>query len=678
VYVNGTWWCKPAAGSLAALPLQGRYVYWDALEGTENSKAFVVDADQSLDDDQSRVLVLGPNDTPSWLRPNNNTGGYTDPRASELIPRLSVTSDQVKNNGTMFCSHQSHLPDGTVLVAGGTHYYTEPVTVELEGVEGTRIFDPNTNTWYRTNDMNYGRWYPATVPLANGDILVVGGVHKLERPIYTPPKDPGEPQPIESATNVRESETYSLDTGKWTDNGPGGQRSLPLQPRIHLLPNGNVIYNGAGQAYSPQGQSYDQATWNLVAAYDPKTKTWQEVGYAGFPFTLDKNRLDQISGNLGIPLKPGAEAPNTDVHNPDELIAALGNLLATQPPDETGVTNAAYVGSRFSTFEVPLILKPDDSQGSNGDSGGITPQWANEDPQYNTMELLTAGGTGGLVAATNPGTYIANNMSRIDTVTTSGDQIAYRSRGTGQLNHRRWFSSGILLPTGEVFACSGADKDEVVLPGSELPVTQAEMFDPETETWRNVAEGHRIRTYHNTAVLMQDGRVLVGGHAPIPAGYVTHLRYPGFPTYDQGVGAQKGRDPSFEIYSPPYVDEDRPQIYSSTSGGSPGKGKGKGKKKKPPQQQQARQVNYGENFPIYTPDANDIDDVVLMRVTSVTHVNDTEQRGIKLLFEKDNNYQLTAKMPKEPAVVPPGYWWVFILSKGVPSEGMLIKVPMKR
>ena len=66
---------------------------------------------------------------------------------------------------------------------------------------------------------------------------------------------------------------------------------------------------------------------------------------------------------------------------------------------------------------------------------------------------------------------------------------------------------------------SGSDRDEVLLPGTGEPVTTPELFDPVTETWRPLAPQNRPRTYHNTAMLLPDGRVLVGGHAPISTAY---------------------------------------------------------------------------------------------------------------------------------------------------------------
>ena len=63
--------------------------------------------------------------------------------------------------------------------------------------------------------------------------------------------------------------------------------------------------------------------------------------------------------------------------------------------------------------------------------------------------------------------------SAITTVdTTKGDAIS--TKVTGDLNQPRWYSTGVLLPTGDVMAFSGADRDEVATPGTEIPVKQAE------------------------------------------------------------------------------------------------------------------------------------------------------------------------------------------------------------
>jgi len=105
-----------------------------------------------------------------------------------------------------------------------------------------------------------------------------------------------------------------------------------------------------------------------------------------------------------------------------------------------------------------------------------------------------------------------------------------------------------MLPTGQVLAFNGADRDEVDAPGVEIPIRRTEMFDPATNKWTTLASAHQPRTYHNTAVLLPDARILVGGHAPISTLYAKDM------TVMQGVTAPNdGRDPSFEIYSPPYL-----------------------------------------------------------------------------------------------------------------------------
>jgi hypothetical protein len=55
-------------------------------------------------------------------------------------------------------------------------------------------------------------------------------------------------------------------------------RSLPLYPRLHLLPDGKVYYDAAGQDFNPFGEAYDEATWLPAAAYDPVAKTCKSLG----------------------------------------------------------------------------------------------------------------------------------------------------------------------------------------------------------------------------------------------------------------------------------------------------------------------------------------------------------------------------------------------------------------
>ncbi len=52
--------------------------------------------------------------------------------------------------------------------------------------------------------------------------------------------------------------------------------------------------------------------------------------------------------------------------------------------------------------------------------------------------------------------------------------------------------------------------------------------------------------------------MLVGGHAPINTAYLFSLNLE-----ELGFSPNDGRDPSFEIYSPPYVFKDRPEILSA-------------------------------------------------------------------------------------------------------------------
>lgn len=623
--------CKPAAGTLISL-YDGRFLYFDALEGTENVQvsAFAEFAAASMND-QTRVLSLTDGDKPTWIKPSPvdagaNPNGVTP---TPLIPG-GVLVGQTGADGALFCSDITTLADGRVLAVGGTDYYNEPGidglpvgVLELEGLKNARIFDPVNNSWTQTASMNFGRWYPTSVTLPNSDVFVASGVTKVVKPIYPE-------APYQSGRNVVQTETFNVDKAVWTDNGALAQRSLPLYPRLHLLPNGQVYYNAGGQVFNPFGQSYDQPLWNIVAAYSPTTKSWADLGYAGFPLRLNEQGASQLSAGLN-PTNPAATQLllktliGVTFNSPGQMAMTLGRTLGLVV-DRRAIEKILGSGVRGTTHSIMLPLK--------ADSKGV----------YGRAEFLTAGGVLTAFAGTSPGTYLATDSSRIDTVDLTGEGMAYSSRLTGKLNQRRWFGTAVMLPDQSVMVFNGADRDGVILPGLDVSTRRAERFDLVTETWKPMATAKRMRTYHNSATLMPDGRVLIGGHAPITTAYLSHVDM-----QDLGFSPNDGRDPSFEIYSPPYVGRsDRPVIVSSTSNPVP--------------------AQRGSVFSIKTSAA--IDKVQLIRHTALTHLIDADQRTVDIAITSQANGEVKVMLPTNAAVLPSGNYMLFV-SKTM-ADGMVV------
>ncbi len=571
--------CLPAGASMVDLP-DGRVLFWNALEGEEQitgTNTVLTDGGRLTVNDESRLLTLGAGG-PAYRVPGNQDGGADQTTHPDDLPLGPLAAKHYPyNDGDLFCSDQVLLANGDVLDAGGTDWYSEPYVpvvdkgvAELAGVRNSRVFDASADRWRQGPTMRYGRWYPSLVTLADGQVLVASGVDKLLKPVYPT-------RPAESGTNVTQTETLTIGSRdpQWVVNPPSASKSLPLFPRLHLLPDGHVYYDAAGQDFNPAGQAYDEATWETASSYDPRTKTWTDLGV------------------------PGADPA----------------YLAANP------TALPFVGFRGSTFSAALTMRPSSVK------GGV--------PAYTSASFLTAGG----VLGTSPGSYVAVANSRITTIGTAGATETLTTVGTGDLLTPRWYGTATPLPNGQVFVSSGANVDEVDLPGSESPIRTDELFTPTVDaagrytggSWASAGSQARKRTYHNNALLLQDGSVLIGGHAPIATGYAQTTDTPDLPGRD---GTNNHHDASFQVWLPPYFsDPARPTLTGVVAG--------------------------ARTLTVSTPDAGRVASVVLVRNTAQTHLVDADARTVSLPVLRRTAGTVTVGLPDTAAVLPAGPYLLF-------------------
>jgi hypothetical protein len=197
------------------------------------------------------------------------------------------------------------------------------------------------------------------------------------------------------------------------------------------------------------------------------------------------------------------------------------------------------------------------------------------------------------------------------------------------MQFRRRHLNATLLPTGEVLVTGGTSAAGFNNPAGSVHV--AELWNPDTEEWTSLASNQVNRVYHSTSLLLPDGRVLHSGSG-------------------SSGGAPDQRN--YEIFSPPYLFKGvRPTISGAPA-----------------------TVSYGETFPVATQDAAKIAKVSWIRLGSVTHAFDQNQRYSRLPFTRSVD-GLLVTAPSSPNSSPPGHYLLFVLDgSGVPSVARIIRI----
>src|SRR5215472_7028333 len=201
--------------------------------------------------------------------------------------------------------------------------------------------------------------------------------------------------------------------------------------------------------------------------------------------------------------------------------------------------------------------------------------------------------------------------------------------------------NAVILPTGKVLAEGGSVNNE----SPDTPGKTADLYDPVSNSMSSAGTAAFSRLYHSTALLLPDATVVSMGSNP---------------------GARGSYEPAIEIYTPPYLYDSsdhlitakRPQITSQPLTA-------------PLAYSSPFQVSYTSNSPIAS--------AVLVRLGSVTHAFNMEQRVIGLCGSTSTcsalSNTLSLTTPPNGNIAPPGYYMLFLVdSAGVPSVATFIQL----
>jgi hypothetical protein len=403
-----------------------------------------------------------------------------------------------------------------------------------------------------------------------------------------------------------------------------------------LMADGRLMVSG--------GHKADDRGLDVTNIFDPSTESWipglakmakgrwyptvttladgRMVTVAGrdtassvvlIPEIWENNRWVQLTGaSLRLPYYP-------------RLMVALNGKLF-------------YAGERVKARYLDVDAVTDNGRGRWSSSAGFTHLWPyNRDygsaVMYETGKVLYVGGGGDLKWSTND--------PKSSTPTATAETIDLNVTGphwsnTDPMHFARRHLNATILPDGQVLVTGGTSAGGFnTLAGA---VHAAEAWDPQTGHWSLLAGNSIDRAYHSVSLLLPNGTVLHGasGDANVP---LSTQSYP--------------RQPNHEIFRPPYLFKGvRPTITSLSK----------------------TTVAYGETFTVTTPFAAQITKVRWIRLGSVTHAFDANQRANTLTFARGSGL-VRVTVPASGKRAPPGHYLLFLLNRnGVPSAGRIVRV----
>jgi hypothetical protein len=423
--------------------------------------------------------------------------------------------------------------------------------------------------------------------------------------------------------------------------GPGSARMVAADTMLFcaghtLMADGRVMVSG--------GHKRDDRGLDVTNIFDPISESW----VSGLP-KMAKGRWYPTVTTLAdgrLVTVAGRDTTSTVVLIPElweggrwvQLTGA--SLKLPYYPRQFVAPNGRlfYAGERIRSRYLETDVVTTAGRGRWSTVAGFAHVWGfNRDygaaVMYEAGKVLYVGGGGDLNWSTqDPKTGTPTATAEMIDLNVTGP----RWISTGSMHSPRRHLNATILPDGQVLVTGGTRSGGFnTLSGA---VHAAEVWNPRTGSWTELAENSVDRAYHAVSLLLPDGTVMHGasGDASVPGS--TQL-YP--------------RQANHELFRPPYLFKGMRPVVTGLSKTS---------------------VVYGETFTVTTPHALQITDVRWVRLGSATHAFDAGQRANTLKFSRvSGKVKVTA--PSNGRLAPPGHYLLFLLNRnGVPSMGQIVRV----
>ncbi len=411
-----------------------------------------------------------------------------------------------------------------------------------------------------------------------------------------------------------------------------------------ILADGRVYVAGGNLGYPDPNAPAGTGSWKGTLTnytFNPYTETWakqpnmQRGRWYPTVTQLADNRVVITSGID----ETGSNAINNvvEVLTPDPNIDGIGTIRAVSTHDSSGLYPLQFL------LPSGRMLEAGPSAASSFQLDPATWNWSSL-PRMNNDHYYLGNGVSYTDAAVTPmkqtimvaGGHDYNPPS-VNMPLAANEWLDGFNPSAGWKPYPKWQTprhnaNTVILPDGTMLTVGGNRG----IYGYEDPEFSTELYTKQisdtTGVWRNLAPHTIQAAYHSTAILLPDATVMLSQD-------------------DMDYSAQAAFQHKVQVYSPPYLFKGpQPVITAAPSS-----------------------LTYSQSFTVST-DRSGMVSAMLVAPGATTHSNDMHQRAIKLKVQTNTN-GLTATVPASSALVPPGYYMLFVLdSEGIPSVARFVRI----